>query len=235
MRAADRSHCPGVRPAAAMEHRQRPQINAVRPEAECQRCADGGCKFGVGDKSLGLTVMETEGDSTRLEPVVKRVEPRAKRGHRVVSLEQRRDVWRNHRHGIATAYAPLRQPRSESSTTRLELAIGNRALAVSHCHLVRIDERAALKELDGRERDVVRRIAVESGAKLGGGHRPMLRHGAGVDAPGPRARCISTVSIQRSNLCPTAGNNPAWRKPSAACREIDAALSEPPITAIICR
>src|SRR4029077_19764681 len=135
-------------------------------------------------------------------------------------------VWRDHRHRIATAYAALRQRGGEPPTTRFELAIGDRALAMPHRRLVGIDERAALEKLDRRKRDVVCRIAVEPGRKLGGGHRRMSRHGAGVDAPGPRARCISTVSIQRSNLRPTAGNNPACRKPSAACREIDAALSE---------
>jgi hypothetical protein len=179
-------------------------------------------------------VLQTKRDSARVEPVVKRIEHRAERGHRVVSLEQRRDVWRNHRHGIATAYAPLRKRRSEPPTTRVELAIGNRALAMPHRHLVGIDERAALEELDRRKRDVVRRIAFEPRGKLGG-HRRMLHHGAGVEAPGPRARCINTVSIQRSNLRPTAGKTPACRKPSAACKEIDAKLSEPPITATICR
>ena len=63
----------------------------------------------------------------------------------------------------------------------------------------------------------------------------MLRHGAGVDAPGPRARCINTGVDPAIELVPDRRQQPGVPKLSAECREIDAALSELLITATICR
>ena len=40
-------------------------------------------------------------------------------------------------------------------------------------------------------------------------------HAGRMVAPGPRARCINKISIQRPNLKPTAGKTPTWLKPSA--------------------
>src|SRR5262249_10128209 len=53
----------------------------------------------------------------------------------------------------------------------------------------------------------------------------------GVSSPGPSARCISTMSIQRPNLKPAERKVPTMRKPSARCSPIEASWPLSPITA----
>ena len=183
MRAPGGGNRPGIRPAAAVKHRQRPQIDALRFEAEGERigerieigaammiddtlgvagrtrcveqrqrvpfvgrsrpgkvgitlgeerriidraealagrplgigdvhdeqviielgqsCLDRRSEFRIGDENLRSAVRETEGDRCRIEPVVQRVQHRAQCGHRVMGFEQRRDIGRHHRDGIA--------------------------------------------------------------------------------------------------------------------------------------
>ena len=51
------------------------------------------------------------------------------------------------------------------------------------------------------------------------------RHAGAVAAPGPRCRCMTTTSSQRSNFQPAAAIVPACAKPSARCTPIEPALA----------
>ena len=93
----------------------------------------------------------------------------------------------------------------------------------------------------GHELDRVLR-ALDKSAEPGGGvaghPARRVRNDAlmrSVVAPGPSARCISTLSSQRPNLKPTFSNVPTMRKPAARCSSIDGVCAESPITAIIWR
>ena len=123
-----------------------------------QRRLDRRGEFGVGKENLRPAVREAEGDRSRVEPVVQRVQDCAQCGHRVMGFEQRRDIGRHQRDGIAAADAAPRQRRSQPSAARLELAIRVRLNPVKHGDLVRPDERAAREKLHRRERDVVRAL-----------------------------------------------------------------------------
>ena len=59
--------------------------------------------------------------------------------------------------------------------------------------------------------------------------------GGSVASPSPKARCMITVSTQRPSLKPGERMTPTWRKPMAACRPMEPALAESPMTATICR
>src|SRR5258706_7874321 len=54
----------------------------------------------------------------------------------------------------------------------------------------------------------------------------------GVESPGPRGLCMTTLSTQRPNLKPAERSVPTRTKPNDACRLIDAAFALSPITAI---
>src|SRR6202007_725703 len=69
----------------------------------------------------------------------------------------------------ATDPAPCERG-SEAAASRFELRVAVRERAVTHCDLLRPDERAAFKELHRRERHVVGGVLFERAERLAG-HR----------------------------------------------------------------
>ena len=102
-----------------------------------------GGELAVGDQDLGLGVAEDEGDGARVEPVVERVQHRARHRHAVMRLEQRRHVGRHHRDRVARPDAAPAQRIGEPAAARIELAIGEAPLAVDDRELVRDSTAAA--------------------------------------------------------------------------------------------
>src|SRR5205085_7492498 len=69
----------------------------------------------------------------------------------------------------------------------------------------------------------------------GGVESPAPAFPGGLLSPGPKGRCITTLSTQRPNLKPTDRKVAARKKPKDACKLIDAAFALSPITATSCR
>ena len=121
-----------------------------------ERRLDRRREFGVGNERFRPSVLEAEGDGRGVETDVERVEHGAERRHGVVRFEESGHIRRHCGDGVAGADATTAECRGELPATRFEIAIGARDRAVPDGDLVRPDECAALEELHGRQRNVVR-------------------------------------------------------------------------------
>ncbi len=101
-----------------VDDQQVARIAVLRGPQRSQRVPRQPCEFAVDQQHPRLAVGETEREAARVQAVVERVEHRAQRGYRVMRLEHRRHVGRQHRDRVAAAHAARRQRRGEPAAAR---------------------------------------------------------------------------------------------------------------------
>jgi hypothetical protein len=160
-------------------------------------------------------VAEDEPDRPGVEPVIQRVQHRARHRHGVMRFEERGHVGRHHRDRVAGHDPAAPQRVGKALAALVELAVGEAALAVDDRELLGIDRGRAREEAERRQRREIRRVAREMrrivdpihpailGRQTGSVKRkPPPSHGcaAGPSLPRKRGRALGRVAYSLPRL-----------------------------------
>ena len=119
---------------------------------ERERGLRGLGEFEIDDEDFRLGMIEHEGDRCRIEPRVERVQHAARHGYAMMGFEHRRCVGEQDRDGVAAADPLVRQRRGQPARPRVELGIGDAALAVDDGDDIGMRGRGARKKAQRRQR-----------------------------------------------------------------------------------
>ena len=118
-------------------------------------------QFGIDQEGLALGMLQDECHRLRIEPVVDRVEDAARHGRRIVHLQRRDAVGREHRNRVVLADAGLAERVGRLPAAPPHLGIGDDAFAVDDRGLARKDQGRAFEKRDGRQRLIVGSLLAE--------------------------------------------------------------------------
>ena len=111
--------------------------------------------------TLAFGMIELEGDDTRIEARIDRVQHGARHRHPVMGLDHGRGIGEHDRDGVADADAARGQRRGEPAGARVKGGVGEALRAMDDSGVVRVHGRGARQERQRAERLIVGGAVVE--------------------------------------------------------------------------